>query len=107
MCGHFASYLPPDAIRALCATSGPAPNLAPSWNVAPTNSAVVVRRHRETRERRLDLLACGLVPSFDRAKLKAAGRPINARSETAATSGMFRATLASRRCPVPADAFYE
>ena len=34
-------------------------------------------------------------------------RPINARSETAAKSGMFKGALARRRCLVPADAFYE
>ncbi len=36
-----------------------------------------------------------------------AQRPINARSETAAKSGMFRCALAQRRCIVHADAFYE
>jgi putative SOS response-associated peptidase YedK len=36
-----------------------------------------------------------------------ARRPINARSETAAKSGMFRRALERRRCLVPADAFYE
>ena len=36
-----------------------------------------------------------------------AQRPINARSETAAKSGMFRGALAQRRCIVHADAFYE
>ncbi len=39
--------------------------------------------------------------------LKAARKPINARSETAATSGMFRGALAQRRCLVSASAFYE
>ena len=34
-------------------------------------------------------------------------RPINTRSETVATSGMFKDALARRRCLVPADAFYE
>ena len=34
-------------------------------------------------------------------------RPIKARAETVATSGMFRGALTSRRCLVPADAFYE
>jgi putative SOS response-associated peptidase YedK len=34
-------------------------------------------------------------------------RPINARSETAATSGMCKDAFARRRCLVPADAFYE
>lgn len=34
-------------------------------------------------------------------------RPINARVETAATSGMFRRAWARQRCLIPADAFYE
>ncbi len=106
MCGRFASTLPPDAIRAMFATSGPAPNAAPNWNVAPTQDAMVVRRHPETGERRLDLLRWGLVPGWT-PDVKAARKPINARSETAGSPGMFKAALASRRCLVPADAFYE
>ena len=66
----------------------------------------MIRLHPETGERRLDLLRWGLIPSWT-TDLKQALKPINARSETAATSGMFKAALASRRCLVPADAFYE
>ena len=65
-----------------------------------------MRRHPETGERRLDALRWGLVPHFTK-ELKACKRPINARAETIATSGMFRGALAARRCLVPADAFYE
>jgi len=54
----------------------------------------------------LGLLAWGLVPPFTN-ELKAARKPINARADTVATSGMFRGALAQRRCLVPADAFYE
>ena len=39
--------------------------------------------------------------------LKKARKPINARSETVATSGMFREAFAKRRCLVPAAAYYE
>ena len=106
MCGRFVSHLSPGAIRALFATTGPVPNAAPTWNMAPTQPAMVVRRHPNTGERRLDLLQWGLVPHFTK-DLKAALRPINARAETAATSGIFRGALAARRCLVPADAFYE
>ena len=105
MCGGFASQLPPDAIRALFATSGPAPNLAPSWNVAPTDAAMVVRRHPDTGERRLDVLRWGLIPSWTTNPKQA--RPINGRSETAAASAMFKGALGKRRCLVPMDAFYE
>jgi putative SOS response-associated peptidase YedK len=106
MCGRYASHLPPEAIARIFHTGGPTPNLAPNWNVAPIQSALVVRRHPETGERRLDALKWGLIPHFTK-DLRAARRPINARSETAGTSGMFRGALSSRRCIVPADAFYE
>jgi putative SOS response-associated peptidase YedK len=85
---------------------GELPNIAPNWNTAPTQATAVVRRHPATGERRLDLLRWGLVPHFTK-ELKKCTRPINARAETVASSGMFRGALASRRCIVPADAFYE
>ncbi len=97
---------PVDELRHLFAALGAMPNVAPSWNVAPTQHAPVLRRHPESGERRLDLLHWGLVPHFT-ADLATARKPINARSETAATSPMFRDALARRRCLVPADAFYE
>jgi putative SOS response-associated peptidase YedK len=106
MCGRFASQLPAELVARLFATSNPLPNPRPSWNVAPTQQAMVVRRHPESGERHLDLLRWGLVPSFTK-DLKACKRPINARSETAATSGMFRSALKSRRAIAVADAFYE
>jgi putative SOS response-associated peptidase YedK len=106
MCGRYASFLPPELIARLFGTTNPLPNLKPTWNMAPTMSAPVVRRHPETGERHLDLLTWGLVPSFTK-DLKAARKPINARAETVASSGMFKAALAKRRCLVPAAAFYE
>lgn len=106
MCGRFVSSQPPEVVRAAFGTVNALVNAAPSWNVVPTQGAMVVRRHPETGERHLDLLRWGLVPAWTK-DLKAARKPVNARSETAAGSGMFRAALAARRCLVPADAFYE
>jgi putative SOS response-associated peptidase YedK len=106
MCGRYASFLPPELIARLFGTKNPLPNLKPTWNMAPTMSAPVVRRHPESEERHLDLLTWGLVPSFTK-DFKAARKPINARAETVGTSGMFKAALAKRRCLVPAAAFYE
>ncbi len=106
MCGRYALTISVDEVRALFRISNPPVNLAPSWNVAPTQPAMVVRRHPDSGERHLDLLRWGLVPHFTK-DLKAARKPINARCETAASSGMFRGSLAARRCIVPADAFYE
>lgn len=66
----------------------------------------MVRRHPETGERRLDFLTWGFLAHWAKDP-KVVHRPINARSETAATAPMFRDALAHRRCLVPADAFYE
>ncbi len=106
MCGRFVQTMPADVMRQLFRTAGALPNLAPSWNVAPTQSAPVVRRHPETGERHLDLLRWGLRPRWAKVE-KGAREPINARAETVATNGMFRQAYAKRRCLVPADAFYE
>ena len=56
MCGRYASFLPAEAMARIFGTTNPLPNLAPSWNVAPTNDCAVVRRHPQTGARHLDLL---------------------------------------------------
>jgi putative SOS response-associated peptidase YedK len=106
LCGRFASFLPPEAIARLFRTVNRLPNVTANWNVAPTQDAMVVRHHPETGERHLDLLRWGLLPYFTQDPTRAR-RPINARAETVATSGMFRSAFSKRRCLVPADAFYE
>ncbi len=109
MCGRYADSHPPEFIARLFRTVNALPNAAPSWNIAPTQQAMVVRRHPESGERHLDLLQWRLVPSWtkDPATATAKTKPINARAETVATSGMFRGAFAQRRCLVPAEAFYE
>lgn len=105
MCGRYASFLPADAIARIFGTVNPLPNLKTTWNLAPTRDAPVVRLSREG-ERHLDALKWGLVPYFTK-DLKKARKPINARSETVQTSGMFREAFAKRRCLVPAPVYYE
>lgn len=107
MCGRYASTLPPDLLAStLSAVIGSMTNLEPNWNVAPTQAGAVVRFNSESRARTLDALRWGLLPNWEK-DLKQARKPINARAETVASSGMFRGAFASRRCLVPADLFYE
>jgi hypothetical protein len=42
------SFLPAEAIVRIFGTVKALPDLAPSWNVAPTQGATVVRRHPDT-----------------------------------------------------------
>jgi len=106
MCGRYASFLPAEALRGLFHTVNPTPNWEPTWNMAPTRDAPVVRLHPETHQRHLDLLRWGLLPHWAKDP-KSVRQPINARAETVASAPMFRSAFAQRRCLVPADAFYE
>ena len=106
MCGRYASFLPAEALRQIFGTVNPLPNIAPSWNMAPTRDAPVVRLHPETGARHLDLLRWGLIPHWAKDP-KSVRQPVNARAESLTTSAMFRDALARRRCLVPAAAFYE
>jgi len=106
MCGRYAFFLPPEAVARLFLTTNALPSIGPSWNVAPSQQAMVVRRHPETEERHLDLLQWGLL-LYSSKKPAQARRPINARAETISTSPMFRQAFAKRRALVPAGAFNE
>jgi len=106
MCGRYVQFRSAEAIQEVFRTAGPLPNLAPSWNVAPSQAAPVVRRHPVSGERHLDVLRWGLLPHWARDP-KTVRQPINARAETVSTTPAFRDAFARRRCIVPADAFYE
>jgi putative SOS response-associated peptidase YedK len=106
MCGRYFQQRGPAAVARYFETVNPVPNLAPSWNRAPTQEALAVRRHPETGGRHLDPLRWGLVPRW--AKDPAVGsRMINARGESLAEKPAFRDAYAKRRCIVTADGFYE
>jgi putative SOS response-associated peptidase YedK len=78
----------------------------PRYNVAPTQTVPVIRQNPKEPVRELSLMRWGLVPSWAKASSVAA-MMINARAETASTKPAFRDALKSRRCLIPADAFYE
>jgi putative SOS response-associated peptidase YedK len=80
------------------------PEIAPRYNIAPTQSVAVIRQVE--RQRELSMMRWGLVPSWP--KDPKAGPPlINARADTVATKPSFRSAFKSRRCLIPADGFFE
>jgi putative SOS response-associated peptidase YedK len=78
----------------------------PRYNVAPTQPIPVIRQNPKEPVLELALIRWGLIPSWAKDPSISA-RMINARSETASTKPAFRDALKSRRCLIPADAFYE
>ena len=78
----------------------------PRYNIAPTQPVPIIRQHPKKPRRELSLVRWGLIPSWAK-DTSGSAQMINARSETAATRPAFRDAFLSRRCMVPADAFYE
>ena len=107
MCGRFAQASQPEAIARLFHLPVSAvPSFQPRYNLAPTQPALVLRRHPHTGEKELTFLVWGLIPSW--AKDPSIGNKlINARAETLAQKPAFRAAFRRRRCLIPADGFYE
>ena len=80
------------------------PELAPRYNIAPTQPVAVVRAVGPGSGRTLSLLRWGLLP---RATAEPKRPLINARSETASSTPSFREAFARRRCLIPASGFFE
>ncbi|MCC9076558.1 SOS response-associated peptidase [Litorilinea aerophila] len=105
MCGRFTLFSSPERLAELFDLAEP-PQLAPRYNIAPTQPVAIVRADARTQTREWALVQWGLVPSW--AKDPSMGsRLINARAETVAEKPSFRAAFKRRRCLIPADGFYE
>jgi putative SOS response-associated peptidase YedK len=77
-----------------------------SWNIAPSQVVLAIRKNPETGERSLDGLRWGLIPSWAKDD-KIAYKTINARVETLDTTASYRSAFKKRRCLIPSDGFYE
>jgi putative SOS response-associated peptidase YedK len=84
----------------------PTPNIAASWNVAPTDPLPVVRYDAKAGERSLDVMRWGLVPFWAK-DLKVGFSNINAKAEGIEGRPEFREAFQRRRCLVPVDDFYD
>jgi putative SOS response-associated peptidase YedK len=80
-------------------------DLAPRYNIAPTQSVAAVREEPDGH-RHFTFLRWGLIPSWAKDSSIAA-RMINARAETVAEKPAFRAPFRRQRCLVLADGYYE
>jgi putative SOS response-associated peptidase YedK len=111
MCGRATLSTPPEELRELFGL-GDTPEIAPRFNIAPTQPIPIVRERKSLDEggargeRRLHLVRWGLVPGGAR-DLKVGARMINARVESLTVRAIFRDALVRRRCLVAVDGFYE
>jgi putative SOS response-associated peptidase YedK len=104
MCGRFGATFQYRDIKVLWNLHGDFPGFFPRYNIAPSQDVPVILRNEDRNE--LKPMSWGLVPSqtLDRS---IGQRMINARAETLLEKPSFKNLVASRRCLVPADGFYE
>lgn len=108
MCGRYTLRSSPQEIAAQFELFAP-PSIGPRYNIAPSQQIGAVTAQLDTAGRAVRQwreLSWGLLPGWAE---NSAGtqRPINARSETAASKPTFREAYRRRRCLIPADGYYE
>ncbi|MFD1345297.1 SOS response-associated peptidase [Nesterenkonia halotolerans] len=115
MCGRYVMAkdtgdLADDLNRArLGPVQPPAFGLPPNWNIAPTSTVpILVERYDDAGQllRELHPARWGLLPVWAK-DMTFSSRTFNARSETVVSKPSFRSAAKSRRCAVPAEAYYE
>jgi putative SOS response-associated peptidase YedK len=104
VCGRYVLTSPGEAIAEHFRLAA-VPVYPPRYNIAPTQTALVIRETPEGRREAVGL-RWGLIPFW--AKEPSIGsRLINARAEGLIDKPAFRAAFRRRRCLVPADGFFE
>jgi putative SOS response-associated peptidase YedK len=104
MCGRFNLRTNPRAVATLFGLPT-VPELAPRYNIAPSQPVAVVGLKPGGQARGLAMMKWGLVPRW--AKSDDGPKPINARAESLLQRPTFRDSFRQRRCLVPASGFYE
>ncbi|HWM85917.1 MAG TPA: SOS response-associated peptidase [Kofleriaceae bacterium] len=106
MCGRYTLTRPeevPDLLAPVLDEAALPEELAPRYNVAPTQTMPIVANRDQ---RVVELARWGLIPSWvDDPSI--GSRLINARGESLGQKPAFRDAFARRRCLVPADGFFE
>lgn len=103
MCGRFVRKLYTETIASEFDVDEVEADLAPSYNVAPSQQVAVVMTDEK---KRLVSMKWGLIPAWSNDPA-IGNRLINARAETLADKPSFREAFMRQRCLVIADGFYE
>lgn len=105
MCGRFTITVPyEELLLRYYIDEDTNINYEPSYNAAPMQYIPAVVKG--SNGNRLGSLRWGLIPSWAKDD-KIASKMINARAETITEKPSFNRLIASRRCIIPADGFYE
>lgn len=104
MCGRFTLTVSARVLADLFGVED-VPDLRPRYNIAPTQSVLLVRGTADASPA-FGEARWGLIPSWAK-DIRIGARMINARAETIAEKPAFRSAVRRRRCLIPSDGFYE
>jgi len=102
MCGRFTLASDTETLRQTFIDFEMPVDMAPRYNIAPTQNAAVI----PNAEHKVEFFHWGLIPSWAKDP-RIGSRMINARSETLAEKPSFRTAYKRRRCLILADGYYE
>jgi putative SOS response-associated peptidase YedK len=77
-----------------------------SYNIAPSQNVLAIRKDSQTGIHKFDVFRWGLIPNWSKDE-RIASETINARVETIDTAPAYRAAFRKYRCLIPADGYYE
>jgi putative SOS response-associated peptidase YedK len=103
VCGRFTRFTPAADIAKTFSAVTSQVEIQPSYNIAPTRSIYVVKGGVS---RAINELHWGLVPAWSK-DISRASSMINARVESVREKPSFRNLLASNRCVIPVNGYYE
>jgi putative SOS response-associated peptidase YedK len=103
VCGRFTRFTPAADIAKTFSAVTSQVEIQPSYNIAPTRSIYVVKGGVS---RAINELHWGLVPAWSK-DISRASSMINARVESVREKPSFRNLLASNRCVIPINGYYE
>ncbi|KAB1664197.1 SOS response-associated peptidase [Pseudoclavibacter sp. CFCC 13611] len=106
MCGRIVQTKTSDYVALFDVDQDDTANFTPTWNLKPTQSALVVADGDKDGIRRLTPARWSLVPTWS-TELRLTFPTFNARIETAGQKPTFRASMKRRRCVFPIDGYYE
>lgn len=108
MCGRYTLRTAPQEVATQFELFVPPP-IGQRYNIAPSQQVGAVKAQLDADgriARQWQEFSWGLLPGWAESSV-GTQRPINARSETAASKPTFREAFRRRRCLIPADGFYE
>lgn len=105
MCGRFIQYSDPE-IYAEQFGLDEIHAVPPSYNIAPTQQAMIIRQRPTTGLRELLHVRWGLIPYWSKGPDNRFSM-INARAESVADKPAYRTAFRRRRCLIPTEGFYE